>query len=344
MVYYFQDKVSLDKLTFFVDKFAYFVRRSYNCESDKGVKTMDYRGYISKLRTIEMRQTLLGPDKDELKKAYRIVKELQTNCGVDVNSEMRLEPLRILSDMETSFENKMIVLNDFRELKAITEKNNAEMTLDNIVKLARQRLMLQQFGHVIEDYRKLRTINMCEVMSRCVLDVCNEVGVKAELKCINAGYTNQTDIFGGYGYHFVVIVYLQGERFLVDVSYSQFFGMDHNMIERLGICDILNCAPGLYMTMTEERLKVAKRILRDGWIELTDYNLKNYLDGFTLWYRNGLYYENTQDFSYIVPYTAYDYKRFLSGEDSLLNHENPEYIGYQRKPLKDPHLDFSRRL
>lgn len=88
------------------------------------------------------------------------------------------------------------------------------------------------------------------------------------------------------------------------------------------------------MTLTEEKLKLAVSLLEKGYIELTDENGKNYFDTFTLSYRNGLYYEKTNDFTYTTPYTLKDYINFLQGTTSLLKYEDINTLGYQKTPLK----------
>ena len=56
------------------------------------------------------------------------------------------------------------------------------------------------------------------------------------------------------------------------------------------------------MLMDKDRLKLSKDILEQGYVLLDDKNLKTYLDGFTISYRNGLYYEIMDDFSYTTKY------------------------------------------
>ena len=98
------------------------------------------------------------------------------------------------------------------------------------------------------------------------------------------------------------------------------------------------CLPGCFMTMTEDRLNVASTILKKGYMPLTEQNMKNYFDGFALSYRNGLYYEETSDFSFTTPYTGVDYLDFISGKDSQIKHESREVLGFQEKPLKNPKM------
>ena len=94
------------------------------------------------------------------------------------------------------------------------------------------------------------------------------------------------------------------------------------------------------MLMDKDRLKLSKDILEQGYVLLDDKNLKNYLDGFTISYRNGLYYEIMDDFSYTTKYTAEDYRIFLRHEDNQVNHECHQVLGYQERLLKNPRMKF----
>ncbi len=89
-----------------------------------------------------------------------------------------------------------------------------------------------------------------------------------------------------------------------------------------------------------EREKVARTILKKGWIKLTEENLKHYLDGFTLYYRNGLYYENLGVADYKVDYNIDTYINFLFGDDSQIKHESRRFLGYQYSPLKNRNFKF----
>ena len=63
-------------------------------------------------------------------------------------------------------------------------------------------------------------------------------------------------------------------------------------------------------------------------------NLKNYLDGFTLSFRNGLYYEGQENKDFTVSYSCDDYYDFLNGLDSQVNYEDLECLGEQRKMFR----------
>lgn len=103
------------------------------------------------------------------------------------------------------------------------------------------------------------------------------------------------------------------------------------------------CKPGVYMLMTEKGKKIANKLIRDGYVKLDEETLKLYLDSFTISFRNGLYYERTEDFSYTTDYTADDYLDFLWGKDNLLNYEDRSWLGFQKRPLKNPQMSFGKR-
>jgi hypothetical protein len=149
-------------------------------------------------------------------------------------------------------------------------------------------------------------------------------------------------LYNGAGYHYFNIVTISDKKYLVDCTYKQFFKTDKASLERLGIPLFCPPYPGTFMLLDEKRKEVAKTILKQGWIEATDENLKCYFDGFTISFRNGLYYENLGKISYDTDYTVEDYIRFIKGSDSQLKHENEECLGFQRKPLEDYTLKFKK--
>ena len=60
---------------------------------------------------------------------------------------------------------------------------------------------------------------------------------------------------------------------------------------------------------------------------MTDENIKNYFDGFSLSFRNGTFYDLTEDYSYETPYSPNDYILFINGYDSQYHHEGEEVLG-----------------
>lgn len=201
-------------------------------------------------------------------------------------------------------------------------------------------LVLEGFRGEISD---IDFTNKCMIASSYVSDFCKEDGVLNYNLKIYPGYDASERLFEGSGYHYANIIKYRGEYYLVDVTYPQFFYSVRENLDRLGIVDFSCCNVGTFVLMEEERLTIAKSLLNDGYVKLDEQTLKNYLDPFTISFRNGLFYESTRDFSYTTEYLFDDYIRFLLGEDSQVRHEGLANIGYQKRPLKDSQLDFRKR-
>lgn len=181
---------------------------------------------------------------------------------------------------------------------------------------------------------KLDLSDKCDKSAIIVKKICDELNIKCIVQKIEAGFQKDSTLLDGSGYHYFNIIILDGKRYLMDLTYQQFFMMNNNNLDRLGTPLLTGCAPGVYMNMDASRLKTAKQILGSYWIEATDENLKHYFDGFALSYRNALYYENMPTRVFTTDYTATDYLNFLDGKDSQINHETEECLGFQLRPLK----------
>lgn len=176
-------------------------------------------------------------------------------------------------------------------------------------------------------------------------DMVKQIGDTLSLKTtkitIEPGFIHKSPLFNNRKKHCCSFVQIQDELYLIDCTYLQFFLLKDCILERLGIPMLSGCAPGAFMIMDDTRRKVAEKILKDGWIKVTPEVLKAYMDGFALSFRNGLYYENTNDFSFSTNYTAEDYIRFLFGNDSQLHYEGEESLGFQKKPLSNAEMQFT---
>ena len=88
--------------------------------------------------------------------------------------------------------------------------------------------------------------------------------------------------------------------------------------ERCGLVGFAGCCMGRYMLMNESRRRTAMELLKNGFIEMTPENVKNYFDGFILQGRNGKYYEQLgkkviDEEDYSTEYTEFDYLSALYG-------------------------------
>ena len=199
--------------------------------------------------------------------------------------------------------------------------NNVEDTLDVIIKKVREEINEKQCNGDLRG----QCYNATILAQKYALIY----DLKFHIQEINLGFKNTHS----YGQHFFGIIEYKDKKYLIDPTYSQFFLLKRNFFEFLGMMEMVGPQAGAFMIMNDERKKVANKILSDGWIELKSDVLKTYLDGFALSYRNGLYYENYQDYSFTTPYTDNDYWNFLNGLDNQYNHEKAYCLGYQKRPL-----------
>lgn len=181
----------------------------------------------------------------------------------------------------------------------------------------------------------------CSFAAFTAASLAEYLGLKAKVRVLNPGFSTDACLYNG-GDHAFALIIIDNRIFLIDCTYSQFFINSRCQIQKNGIMLSRNCQPGFFMTLTPARRKVAEKILRDGWIELKNDELKHYIDGFTLSYRNGLFYERSEDFSFTTPYDVNTCWDFISYEKDLLDFEDDETLGYQYTPLKNPRMRFDK--
>ena len=216
-------------------------------------------------------------------------------------------------------------------------KLEQEEFLDLLVWLSRRGLY-QDFIYDFEYKESLDDCTMtneCYVASTLVESMCEAFHVPAKKIKIPPGFSDDIQLYNGNGYHYFVLVTLNERDYIIDCTYRQFFRLDRNLIERMGVYGMSGCDPGVYMLMDEDRKRVALQLLKKGWIEADKVNFKLYMDGFALSYRNCLFYKKNGTYDLTVPYTFEDYKRFLSSEDSQISCEGEECLGVLDEVIED---------
>lgn len=289
--------------------------------------------HIKEEKSIEQKLAILS-------NAYKFINEImpryiENNYPLAVYQELK----KWIYNCEILIPNEFIILsapvyeyNSFNVNSCF--KNESEMTLDYIVQIVRDRLTINERKRN-KDFKSLSEISLmdkCEKASCYTNDLCREMSIKNEPIIIWPGFTRMPELYDGNGYHCINIVHLNGKKYVIDCTYRQFFTLVRNDLERIKVMGLSGCHAGIFMTKTKERLELANQILKYGWFEATPKNLKNYFDGFALSYRNGLYYETTNDYSYTTPYTGADYLKFISNknQDNQVIREGEEVLGFQR--------------
>ncbi len=207
-------------------------------------------------------------------------------------------------------------------------KNITDM-LNWIVYMTRKSLHIKNYSKESE-FNKIDLSNQCYISSNKVKEYAKLLNLDCKTCIIYPGFTKQPELYNGNGYHCISIITYDNKSYIIDCTYSQFFTLKRNNLERIGLIGISGCLPGIFMTMKNDRYKLAQEILENGWFQATNENVKKYFDGFAISYRNGLYYQITGNYNYTTTYDASNYIEFLQKLDNQVNHEGEEVLGYQR--------------
>ena len=301
-----------------------------NCDRERIIEK--HCTYISKLYM----------DIQECKKMYSYIKYNAQDFYLDGNIHwLYNNSIMNLMDSERLFNKEYLLDNrfylDINDKIDINKDSNEIEILNYLVYFARLDLIyMEYFGEDISKKGNLwdfNLVNYCEVASEKIKELCDKIGISCKVLKVYPGYDQKSRLFDGNRYHFFNIVDFDDNKYLVDVTYSQFFNRSTSNIERVGIMDYFTPSAGCFMMLDENRKSVALEVLRNGYIKLSDDVFKNYMDGFTLSFRNGLYYQESNDYSYTTSYTFNDYINFLNGSDNQINHEGIGVLGFQKKPL-----------
>lgn len=307
---FFKIEKQLDQYLKQMSNYSYLVNSTKNVRDLKNMYAL-FKSMNSKFYVENKIHTLYNKAANKMKEAEKVFSEqyiIDTTFNLDLNKNT------IYDQCEN-------------------EENLVKYIVDEVrKKLIKTTYIINPFEPKTE--WNLNLTNKCYNASREVQKICNEKNIKNYLIEIYPGYDKESNLLKGKGYHYSNIIEIQNSFYLIDVTYSQFFKVSNTFIERIGLMNYPLTKPGYFMLLTDDRLNVANKIIKDGYIKVDDESFKNYFDGFTLSFRNGLFYEETNDFSYKTPYTIVDYQNFLSKSDNQINYEGIECLGYQKRPLR----------
>lgn len=250
-------------------------------------------------------------------------------------------PYRYLLDLNVSFKEDLTYSYLF---KSIDDFSNIIELLNFIVLAARNIIFTENKYLSKVPYKKsfesLDLSGMCYQCSSAVKLICDNLKIKNEIIRIDPGFNDKLKLMDGYGYHYFNILTINNKKYLLDLSYIQFFDINGCLLEKMGIYQRYGSYPGIYMMMNDDRKKLSKTLITNGWIELNENNMKHYFDGFALSNRNALYYENLGYIDFSTNYTANDYESFIYGDDNQANREGIDNLGIQRVFIKNPKIEF----
>ncbi len=284
---------------------------------------------------------------DLLNELYSFVKSIASFYYQDLKNYAGIKNLILYSEQAIP---KEYIINiapsyKYKETRKIPSLKDEEYIIKYIVSKVRDQLY-QISGWPLtskKDILKVDLTGECFDAAAHIKQLATSLNLKAQIYNIRPGFIKKGSICDYCAEHAFVIVTINETNYLIDVTFSQYFAIATSSLKRTGLLNFMGPSVGIYMLMDSNRKKVADKILKDGYIKLTSQELKYYLDGFTNFYRNGTYYERTNDFTYTPEYQVDDYMRFLQGKDNQLNHEDKESLAYQKLPLKNPNMDFSKR-
>lgn len=278
---------------------------------------------------------------------YNIVKE-SYNQDLDsvltiLNKCIWCLPTYFIVDCKTNF-TKIENVKELALSKSLDSFSSEKELLDFIVNYVRNMLMVEHNQHITLSKRSgfdaFDLADLCRDASLFVEIICRILKVPYKVVKIDPGFDELLDLFYGSGYHYVIIVTLNGKDYLIDCTYKQFFEVRRSLLEAMGIVGFNALDAGYYMMIDEYRKKTATELINNGWILFNEHNMKNYLDGFALANRNATFYDNLGYIDFSTPYTANDYENFLFGDDNQANHESFDCLGYQKRVLKNK-LEFA---
>ena len=210
---------------------------------------------------------------------------------------------------------------------SIQNEDDCKQALRFIVHEARKRLNASR--DVLTDPLEGCCINSSAYVER----ICQEHGVKYRTFALGQ------DLSPGSFHHFDVVSFELADgsvkSYLVDCTYRQFFTYSDAFVERIGMLLNEGGSIGTYMMMSEDRVKMAEQLLRNGYIDFTAETGKVYFDAFVFSGRNGKYYESLgksqlEASDYEPGYTFFEYM------DAIDNGGLDEkHISRQKEPIEN---------
>lgn len=154
-------------------------------------------------------------------------------------------------------------------------KNNNSNKLENVIHKARR---------IIEseckcDIKESALINKCDYATKVMTKL-------LEKEQIDYSWMETIDILGNdvLGHSFLTVNY-DGVKYIVDLTYLQFFTKDRCIIEMFKEVDgitILAPDPGYYYIENKNKKEIALHLLEQGYVKLDEDSAKAYLDSFYL--------------------------------------------------------------
>lgn len=277
-----------------------------------------------------------------MSRVYRYFKKTLPLFRGNVKTLLKILDLeQLMSKKFLPIDSKPNICKDFNIPSKVVDEDDALEMVKAVVFNERVRLALANDG--VGGLENATLTQQCIISSTNISKYCEKLGVH----CKN--YSCNTNLSDGKFHSFCIVSFLLDDgsikKYLIDCTYRQFFTYQNSFLERIGLVGFPGCCMGRFMLMNESRRKTASKLLKDGYMELTPENIKNYFDGFIFEGRNGGYYaEKGKEFldesDYDVEYSYTDYLDALDGRITLPN----DWMDLLYTRLSNPEIVFDYEL
>ena len=160
---------------------------------------------------------------------------------------------------------------------------------------------------------------LCIDTSYSLEEICKDIGVDT----VHIGINPKLQYGSFHHFTIVRVPFSDGtnKNYLADCTYRQFFTKSDSNPRRIGVMrgPAKGCSIGYFMTLNDERKKIAEELLQNGYIEATPNVIKAYFDAVLFSDRDSSYYEelgldylNPDDIERAEYYSAEEYLDILS--------------------------------
>ena len=173
-----------------------------------------------------------------------------------------------------------------------------EIFLDNLIRQVRKDVCYREYSKSYFFYCKCMA---CQESLNKKLEGNKEV--------LNKSFDTQDDFGLPVCQHVFNLVKIGDRRFILDPTFVQFCDLQET-IDIVGVPGIAGALPGHYLMNTPEQIELLHSLVRNGYFEVTEENLKMYMDCFILANRNIEFYKNHPDMSRTE--TEFEYKDYIA--------------------------------
>ena len=277
-----------------------------------------------------------------MSKVYRYYKKKLTSFKGSIKTVLKIIELEnLLDNVFLPIDSEPELYKDFDVPDVVLTEEDAKNVVEWVAFNERVRLAIACDG--AEGFNNSTLAQQCIISTSNIEKFCKERNIPCSRYCCDFNLSD------GKFHSFCILDFQLDDgstrSYLVDCTYRQFFTYRNSFLERIGLVGFAGCCMGRFMLMNDSRKKTAEKLLKDGYMELSATNIKNYFDGFIFSGRNGDYYskknkEFLDDSDYDVEYTYEEYLDAIDGKIKL----SDDCIGLLDTKISNPDILFDYEL